>query len=62
MTTAEARVASSPALQPYRDLLLDYDWSNADEHAEWVATAPEAEIISWTEACRRDERAEAEVA
>jgi hypothetical protein len=56
---AEARVNSSETLSQYRDLLLDYDWSNQDEHLEWVATAPEAEIISWAETCRRDERAEA---
>lgn len=58
MTTtspAEARVNSTPALQPFEDLLLRYGWPNTDEHAEWVATAPEAEIISWAEAIRRDE-------
>jgi hypothetical protein len=54
---AEARVAASETLNAHRDLLLDYDWSNADEHAEWVATAPESEILSWVETIRRDERA-----
>jgi hypothetical protein len=38
-------------------LLLDYDWSNAYEHAAWVATAPETEIIGWAKAIRRDEPA-----
>jgi hypothetical protein len=58
-TEAAARVHASETLSAYRDLLLDYDWSNAEEHAQWVATAPEAEIVAWAETIRRDERAEA---
>lgn len=61
MTTtqkAEVRVNLTPALQPFEDLLLRYDWPNAEEHAAWVATAPEAEIIAWAEQIRRDEEAD----
>lgn len=57
--TAARRVDSTPSLQPYRDLLVEYCWPNQDEHLIWVATAPEAEIISWAEDCRRDEANEA---
>jgi len=57
--TAAERVSASEPLAQYRDLLLDYDWSNEAEHFQWVATAPEAEIVTWAEAIRRDERAEA---
>jgi hypothetical protein len=53
---ATARVNASKTLNTYRDLLLDYDWSNMDEHLAWVATAPEAEIVAWAENIRRDER------
>ncbi|HEU4752218.1 MAG TPA: hypothetical protein VFU47_03845 [Armatimonadota bacterium] len=57
-TAAESRVNASETLSAYRDLLLDYDWSNEDEHMEWVATAPEAELVAWAETIRRDERSE----
>lgn len=57
-TDAAERVNASETLNAYRDLLLNYDWSNESEHQQWVATAPEAEIISWAEAIRRDERGE----
>ena len=55
--TAAQRVNSSETLTQYRDLLLNTDWPNWHEHLEWVATAPEAEIISWAEEIRRDEEA-----
>ena len=58
---AEARVDSTPELQPFRDLLLEYDW-NDDGHMEWVATAPIAEIVDWAEIIRQGEREQAEAA
>jgi hypothetical protein len=33
-------------LEPYEDILT-YDWPNAEEHYEWVATAELTEIIDW---------------
>lgn len=59
-THAEARVAQTPELQPYRDLLLDYGWTNQDEHLAWVACAPVEVIVQWCEAIRLCEQAEAE--
>jgi hypothetical protein len=59
--TAEARVNASETLSAYRDLLLEYDWSNRDEHLAWVASAPESEIVFWAEQIRRDERDEAPI-
>ena len=41
------RISKNPELEPYREVLL-YDWDEAD-HADWVATAPIAEIIDWAE-------------
>jgi len=43
---ARRRVDASPALAPHRELLVEYDWCNPD-HARWVATAAEYEIVSW---------------
>ncbi len=60
-SSAEASVNANPALRPYRDILINYDWPNRDEHLAWVASAPEAEIIAWCEEIRRDENAEAEL-
>lgn len=42
---AEQRVDATPALARYRSVIWE-DWSEGD-HAKWVATAPEAEIVSW---------------
>lgn len=42
---AEARVERSPALSRHADTIW-YDWCEAD-HAKWVATAPEREILDW---------------
>ncbi len=58
--SAAARVIASPALHPYDDLLTGYDWQTWDEHLAWVSSAPEAEIIAWAKAIRRDETAEKE--
>lgn len=42
------RIDATPELEQYEDILI-YSWDNFDEHAEWVATAPVAEIIDWAE-------------
>lgn len=59
LEAATARVDSSETLSAYRDLLLDYDWPNTSDHLQWVAAAPEAEIVAWAQGVRADE-AEAE--
>jgi hypothetical protein len=43
---AHERVNNIPELQKYEDIIF-YDWSNWDEHIEWVATAPIDEIVDW---------------
>ncbi|NLD44896.1 MAG: hypothetical protein GX657_15550 [Chloroflexi bacterium] len=52
---AIARVNATPELEPYRDLFIEYDWPNQDEHYGWVATAPVAELIDWAKQIREDE-------
>ena len=52
---AAQRIADHPELEEYRDLLLEYGWDNQDDHLEWVATAPIAEIIAWAQDIREDE-------
>lgn len=42
---AEQRVNATTALARHRDVIWE-DWSEGD-HAKWVATAPEAEIVNW---------------
>ena len=51
----QQRIDNEASLADYRDL-LEYDWSEGEEHQEWVATAPPAEILSWCEAVRGGER------
>ena len=62
MTTAYdravARVNATPELESYRDLLIEYDWPNADEHYDWVATAPIAELVDWAQGIREGESQE----
>lgn len=45
---ARERVRDSEELTVYEEVIF-YDWPNWDEHMEWIATAPEAEIIDWVE-------------
>ena len=45
---AERRIDNSPALRQHRDTIA-YDWCEPT-HWRWVATAKEAEIVSWAEA------------
>jgi hypothetical protein len=52
---ADLRVRASPALRPYADIILEAARGNeADE--QWVATAPESEIVAWAEDLRDSER------
>lgn len=53
-TVARQRVSDTPELDVYEDIIF-YDWPNWDEHLEWVAAAPVAEIVSWAAAIRKDE-------
>jgi len=53
---AERRVNETPALGPYRDVIL-YDWPEGDEHWQWVQTAPVAEIVDWAETIESQEKA-----
>ena len=46
LNTAHERVDNIPELREYEDIIF-YDWSNWDEHIEWVATAPIDEIVDW---------------
>ena len=45
---ARNRINSTPELSQHSETIL-YDWPNAEEHAEWVATAPVEEIVDWAE-------------
>jgi hypothetical protein len=55
---AVARVDGDPKLRPYRDLLVEYDWPEGEQHYEWVATASTATLIKWAKGIREDEDAE----
>ena len=50
----QARINKNPALVAYADL-LQYDWDDADEHADWVATASVSEIVEWAQQIREAE-------
>lgn len=52
---ASQRVDETPALQPYRDILIDYEWDNQDEHLSWVVTASTSELLSWCKTIRKNE-------
>ena len=51
--TARNRVDSTEALKPFEATIF-YDWPNWDEHLEWIATAPVAEIVDWAELLATD--------
>lgn len=51
---AKAHVEDTPELAPYVDIIL-YDWTEGDEHLEWVLSAPVGEVVDWAERIRRDE-------
>ena len=44
---AERRISDTPELEPYRSVLIEYDWPNWEEHIEWVATGDVEEILDW---------------
>jgi uncharacterized membrane protein len=56
----QARINKNPALVAYADL-LQYDWDDADEHADWVATAPVSEIVEWAQQIREAEEDQREI-
>jgi uncharacterized membrane protein len=51
----QARIDTNPTLAIYADL-LQYDWEDEDEHADWVATAPVSEIVEWAQQIRETEQ------
>ncbi len=51
LSFAQHRYANTPELQPFGDIIF-YDWPNWDEHLDWIATAPTAEIVDWAETIR----------
>ena len=50
---AEQRINDTPELQPHRETCL-HEWAEGDEHYEWIATAPIAEIVSWAQTIESD--------
>lgn len=46
---ARSRVANDEQLAPFAEFILA-DWPEGEDHWEWVATAPIAEIIEWVAA------------
>ena len=53
---ATDRVNDNEQLAQYKDVLIEYDWDNYDEHIEWVATANIDEIIDWCQEIRKNEQ------
>ena len=49
---AKVRVQDTPALAEHADFILA-DWPEGDDHWQWVATAPVAEVVDWAEASSR---------
>ena len=49
---ARQRVQDTSELQLYRDVIFA-DWPEGDEHLEWVASAPVAEIVRWAQQIER---------
>ena len=52
---AADRVDGEKRLQQYRDILIEYDWPEQEEHWEWVATAKIDDIVDWAETIREAE-------
>lgn len=52
---ATERVDNDPALEPYRDLLAEYDWQEAAQHLAWVCSAQTNELIDWAQSIRDDD-------
>ena len=53
---AHRRVRSSARLREHFDVIF-YDWPVGDEHYQWIATAPIAEIVAWAEVVQKAFRA-----
>jgi hypothetical protein len=49
---AKRRVQDTPELAEHEAFILD-DWPEGEDHWQWVATAPVAEIVDWAEAGSR---------
>jgi hypothetical protein len=52
---ADDRVNAIPSLKEYRDILIDYDWDNQEDHWEWVATGDVGDILDWARTIREQE-------
>ncbi len=59
-TAARERVSNSDALSAHSETIWS-DWSNMNDHVEWIANATEAEIVAWAEGIGRDADASAVV-
>jgi len=46
---ARTRVQNTPELAAHEKFILA-DWPEGNNHWQWVATAPVAEIVDWAEA------------
>ena len=44
---AEARVTRDDELNELKSIILHTDWTEGDDHYEWVANAPREEILDW---------------
>ena len=53
--SARLRVRSVGKLWPYKHLLVEYEWDNAEEHWRWVATATIDGIVEWCESFDKEE-------
>lgn len=54
---AEARVSAESELAPHAEIIF-YDWHEGDNHLQWIATAPVAEIVDWAEAVTPEARSQ----
>ena len=50
---ARRRVAVQPRLWKHRAVIF-HDWSNWEEHMDWVLHAPVSEILDWIEDIKRE--------
>jgi len=51
---AVARVEGDPTLVGLADILLSA-WSDDEDHFQWVATAPPADLVAWADQIRKAE-------
>ena len=57
---AHRRVRSSPRLREHFETIF-YDWSEGEEHYQWVAEAPFMEIVDWAQGIEAGALAEHDV-